>query len=38
LRHADDGYEEAGRGVHAKAVRVWNALVTRHRHQAGDAS
>ncbi|WP_431915926.1 hypothetical protein [Nonomuraea jabiensis] len=38
LRRAGDGYEETGRGVHAKAVQVWNALVASHRHQTGNTS
>lgn len=38
LRLAGDGYEETGRGIHAKTVRVWDALITGHCHQERDES
>jgi hypothetical protein len=34
LREArDGGYEEIGRGLYANARRVWNELISAHRHR-----
>jgi hypothetical protein len=33
LRHADDGYEETGRGVFADAAAAWLQLTDDHQHK-----